>query len=339
MKKQLLTIILGAALIAPTAQAAAIVQQIQNNIGTIKSALGDFQKVATNQVLPIVDRIYTDIDQGNFQDLRTYLKANIGNLNLTPILSFLSTNLPKLKDVVLDALKQIPMSSIPSDKQGLINTIKSNIQQHVSIFDSLAAQVQTLQYKINPATLSNAVDALVDSLQAVANSREYAMLKPELASFYQTQIVPTVNTIATVNVSTLETSGQALVNVLNQYAQGQTPDLLGALPQIAPGIGELRKKVFPALISFAGNFAQFFVKINNMLATAKDANGNLIISTWPANSQRAFAELQKILRMIQNNAVTLSNMLQNANNSINQAVGQAAIAATVPTMAMPITPK
>ena len=128
-----------------------------------------------------------------------------------------------------------------------------------------------------------------------------------------------------------------MANVLNQIAQGQKPDLVAALPSIAPGIGELRKKVFPALISFAGNFAQFFVKINNTIATAKDANGTLIISTWPAASQKAFAELQTILGMIQDNSMALSKMLQNANNAINQAVGQSAMTTTMPTMAAPIT--
>ena len=299
MKKQLLTLTLGAALVAPAygqnvqelaqqgIQALGGVENIQKTADLLKEQIND-------KVAPVTKELARKIYDGKFDTLGTYLKDNVDKLDIALAIDYLVAQMGDIKQLIEQSLDYIPHSySFP-----IIEEAKKQVRDHLYLFDTIREELP----KLKTIKASEYVDTIVSALKSIADSNEYASLKPKLEDFYGNNIEPLVAKINDTDFEKIELAAKEGLKKLNNEDFNLT--------DIINGLGEARR-LAPALVGLPEKVINLLLEINTTLIEAQ--------SHLPADSQQYIpSDISETMLLIRDNTKTIHDDINNLNDYIDQ---------------------
>ncbi len=306
MKKKLLGLALGLSALASvqmyqsaTAQAAVgiavptDISQINPDqlVGLVKKLRGRLE-----QHMPVIQQFIAKVQAGDYEGLRTYLKAQSANLDVGAALSFLGDHVGQLKVFLAKALDRVPKNldafPLPADMKVKLPQAVQMVQNNLNRID----QIPTLLEKARPMiNLPANIDFIVDKLKEASGSEQFQAFVPHLQSLGES-LDDSWNEFKNVNYQIVADGIKELI----KQQQGKPFNLI----LVIQTLGIIRRLV-PHVLNIARGSVSLAVDLGDALGRSG------VAAQLPA-------ELRTPLETVRTHASALLDHLQDANELIEK---------------------
>lgn len=300
MKRNLLILAIGASLMSIPAQAINIDVDFDSYIAKAKA------------LEPFVAKIVMQIKNGDFDGLRTTLKANAGTADFGFLVEDLRANLPAIRQALTTALNNI--NQVPDQIRGSMQAAAPRLRELLNNryfvnAENYLAQIKPYA-KLNPAK----IDAFVDGLQIVRQNAisVYNRMADDLSNYYRNTLLPIAqqaHQVPPVDLTTVRTALQMVVDTIN----GKTVDLTDPnVLTVIDAIDQLKAalpKVVPLLPMLVQGTTELGLQANNAfdLVGKYNATKGAILQRMPQSVKEALSSLQDVAQAVENDAKKLGS--------------------------------
>jgi hypothetical protein len=267
---------------------------------------------------PVVDQIANYVEKGKFDDLRQYLKQNIGTLNLAFLLDDLANHLGDIQSALQMVVSNA--SRVPVDSQ-TIKAATTKIKQLINDGTIMNAKQYIMMAKPYAVIDANKIDAFVDGLKMARSQaiNAYNKMAGDLRAYYNDTLLPLANQvrgIPAVNMTMVQTALKMIIDTINGKTVDLTDprimDVIGAVDQLATAL----PKMIPLLPMFVEGTTKLALQANKAFNLVGQYNA--AVKMIPREVMDQINQLGDIAQAVKADSMNLGNQL---NSVLNQVTG------------------
>lgn len=253
-KKQMLMLMLGAS-IAGASFAADEAELANATIEKFKDTMAT--------VSPLVRAFTSKAKKGDFQGIA----SDLSQVNLTPAVEFLIENMDTIKEKMNNFVK-ILQEQAPADYKATADATAEKVQQKLASLDSLKQELEVAKPYANLAAYQTIIEK---ALTVANNDKEFRDNLQRIIDLQGAAIQKLLGDIKQIKAAKIQQAFDAAQDLYKAYKVDGTLSLDDIEKQVAPGIGELRKKLLPTAPAIAAELAATAIDINNVFIKIHDA--------------------------------------------------------------------